>query len=39
MARIEADQPLVPSVLDRLIDYEPTASRESPQTQANTCAT
>ncbi len=34
MARIEADQPLVPSVLDRLIDYEPTASRESPTSRS-----
>ena len=30
MPKIEANQPLVPSVLDRLIDYDPTASRESP---------
>lgn len=28
MAKIETDQLLVPSVLDRLVDYEPTASRE-----------
>lgn len=33
MAKIEAEQLLVPSVLDRLIDYEPTASRELPKTR------
>ena len=33
MARIEADQLLTPSVLDRLIDYEPTASREAAKTR------
>jgi type VI secretion system protein ImpF len=33
MAKIEADQPLVPSVLDRLIDYEPTATREPPKSR------
>jgi len=34
MARVEADQPLLPSVLDRLIDYEPTATRETPRSRA-----
>ncbi len=33
MDKIEADQPLLPSVLDRLIDYEPTATRESPKSR------
>ena len=33
MAKIEADQPLVPSVLDRLIDEQPTATRELPKTR------
>jgi type VI secretion system protein ImpF len=33
MANIEADQPLVPSVLDRLIDYEPTLTREPPKSR------
>ncbi len=28
MAKIKAEQPLVPSVLDRLLDYEPEVSRE-----------
>jgi type VI secretion system protein ImpF len=31
MARIKADQPLVPSVLDRLLDDEPDVSREAPR--------
>src|SRR6266436_8345335 len=31
MARVRADQPLVPSVLDRLLDYEPDVSREAPR--------
>ena len=31
MSKIEADQPLVPSVLDRLIAAEPTSTRESPK--------
>jgi type VI secretion system protein ImpF len=31
MARVRADQPLVPSVLDRLLDNEPEVSRESPR--------
>lgn len=31
MGKIEADQPLVPSVLDRLIDYEPGSTREPPK--------
>jgi type VI secretion system protein ImpF len=33
MAKIEAEQLLVPSLLDRLIDYDPTASRELPKTR------
>ena len=33
MARIRADQPLIPSVLDRLLDDEPTATRELPKTR------
>ncbi len=31
MARLREDQVLVPSVLDRLIDYEPGVEREPPQ--------
>ncbi len=31
MARIKSDQPLVPSVLDRLLDNEPDVSREAPR--------
>jgi type VI secretion system protein ImpF len=31
MARVRADQPLVPSVLDRLLDNEPDVSREAPR--------
>lgn len=34
MGKIEADQPLVPSVLDRLIDEEPTATREPPKSRS-----
>jgi type VI secretion system protein ImpF len=33
MARVEADQPLIPSVLDRLLDDEPTLTREPPKTR------
>jgi type VI secretion system protein ImpF len=33
MAKIHADQPLIPSVLDRLIDNEPDVSREAPQSR------
>ena len=33
MAQIEADQPLLPSVLDRLVDYDPTATREAPRSR------
>lgn len=29
MARIRADQPLMPSLLDRLLDYDPENSREA----------
>jgi type VI secretion system protein ImpF len=31
MARVKSDQPLVPSVLDRLLDNEPGVSREAPR--------
>lgn len=33
MAKIQADQPLVPSVLDRLLDDEPDVTRETPKTR------
>lgn len=33
MAKIKADQPLVPSVLDRLLDDEPEVNREAPRTR------
>ena len=33
MAEIRADQPLVPSVLDRLLDYEPDVKREPPKSR------
>jgi type VI secretion system protein ImpF len=33
MAKIQADQPLVPSVLDRLLDDEPEVSREAPRSR------
>lgn len=33
MGKVEADQLLVPSVLDRLIDYEPTMTREPPKSR------
>ena len=33
MAKIEADQLLTPSVLDRLIDEEPTSTRELPKSR------
>ena len=31
MADIQPDQPLLPSILDRLIDYEPETRREAPR--------
>ena len=34
MARIRDDQPLVPSILDRLIDTEPQVSRETPKSRS-----
>jgi type VI secretion system protein ImpF len=34
MARVREDQPLVPSVLDRLIDDEPDRQSEAPQSRA-----
>jgi type VI secretion system protein ImpF len=33
MARIREDQPLVPSVLDRLIDEDPSINREAPKSR------
>jgi len=33
MAKIETDQPLLPSVLDRLLDEEPEVQREPPRTR------
>lgn len=33
MAKVARDQPLVPSVLDRLLDDEPTARRETPRSR------
>lgn len=33
MARVKSDQPLVPSVLDRLLDDEPETSREPPKSR------
>ena len=33
MAKIESQQPLVPSVLDRLIDEDPGATRETPKSR------
>jgi type VI secretion system protein ImpF len=34
MAKIRSDQPLVPSILDRLIDERPDESREAPKTRS-----
>ena len=31
MTRIRPDQPLIPSVLDRLLDYEPDVARDPPK--------
>jgi type VI secretion system protein ImpF len=33
VAKIQAEQPLVPSVLDRLLDDEPEVSREAPRSR------
>jgi type VI secretion system protein ImpF len=33
MAKIQAEQPLIPSVLDRLIDHEPEVKREAPHSR------
>jgi type VI secretion system protein ImpF len=33
MAKVQADQPLVPSVLDRLVDERPEESREPPKSR------
>jgi type VI secretion system protein ImpF len=33
MARVQPDQPLVPSVLDRLIDDQPGTTREAPKSR------
>src|SRR5262245_10227482 len=38
MARLRADQPLVPSVLDRLIDFDPGVSREAPRSRTQLLA-
>jgi type VI secretion system protein ImpF len=38
MARIKSDQPLVPSVLDRLLDNEPDVSREAPRNHSQILA-
>jgi len=34
MARVREDQPLIPSILDRLIDEEPDKLQESPRSRA-----
>jgi len=34
MARLRADQPLLPSVLDRLLDDDPTVSQETPKSRS-----
>jgi type VI secretion system protein ImpF len=34
MAKIQADRPLVPSVLDRLLDDDPTVSRETEKSRS-----
>ena len=34
MAKVDADQPLLPSLLDRLIDEEPDDSREPPKSRS-----
>ena len=34
MAKIREDQPLMPSVLDRLIDYDPGNKRDAPSSRA-----
>jgi len=34
MAKVQADQPLVPSVLDRLLDDDPTVTRERAKTRS-----
>lgn len=34
MARIRSDQPLVPSVLDRLLDDDPDVNREAPKSRS-----
>lgn len=34
MSTIRAEQPLVPSVLDRLLDFEPAVSREPPRNRS-----
>ena len=33
MTRVPIDQPLLPSVLDRLVDDDPTSEREAPKSQ------
>ena len=34
MAKPHAEQPLVPSVLDRLLDFEPELNREAPRNRS-----
>jgi type VI secretion system protein ImpF len=34
MARVKAEQPLIPSVLDRLLDDEPEIKREAPRSRS-----
>lgn len=36
MSRVNPEQPLQPSVLDRLIDHEPDVPREAPRSRAQT---
>src|SRR5215470_5181070 len=38
MARIDLDQPLLPSILDRLLDANPEASRDPPKSRGQTLA-
>jgi type VI secretion system protein ImpF len=38
MARIDLDQPLLPSILDRLLDAHPEASRDPPKSRGQTLA-
>lgn len=38
MAKIDHDQPLLPSILDRLLDANPEASRDAPKSRGQTLA-